>query len=98
VHYGAQADPAVMTTLQCEELASLIAVTRQTDAVFLGIVGAAQAELSFGELVELTLEPPFRSGARLSLITLAGRTELPIMAEFRRFVAEHLSEHAPLRR
>lgn len=97
-HYGAQADPAVMTTLQCEELASLIAVSRQTDAIFLGIVGAAQAELASGELVELTLEPPFRSGARLSLITLAGRTELPIMAEFRRFVAEHLTDQEPLRR
>ncbi len=91
-HYGAQADPAAMITLQCEDLASLIAVTRQTDAVFLGILGAAQAELTSGDLFELKMEPPFRSGARLSLITLAGRSELPIMAEFRRFVAAHLTD------
>jgi DNA-binding transcriptional LysR family regulator len=91
-HYGAQADPEVMTTLQCEELASLIAVVKQTDAIFLGIVGAARAELASGALVELPMDPPFRSGARLSLITLVGRTELPIMSEFRHFVTQHLSD------
>ena len=33
---------------------------------------------------------PFRGGARLALITLAGRTELPVMAVFREFVSSQL--------
>jgi DNA-binding transcriptional LysR family regulator len=79
-----------MATLQCEDIASLIDVVRQTDAVFLGIMGAARQGLADGSLVELTLDPPFRAGARLGLITLAGRTELPVMAVFRTFVMSQL--------
>jgi DNA-binding transcriptional LysR family regulator len=97
-HYGPQADPAQMTTLQCEEIASLIDTVRQTDAVYLGIVGAARAELASGRLVELAMAPPFRSGARLALVTLCGRTELPVMDEFRRFVKLHLTDADDLER
>lgn len=89
-HYGPRANPAQMSTLQCEDIASLIDVVRQTDAVFLGIMGAARQGLADGSLVELRLEPPFRAGARLGLITLAGRTELPVMAVFRAFVKRQL--------
>lgn len=89
-HYGPRADPAQMTTLQCEDIASLIDVVRQTDAIYLGIVGAARQGLTDGTLVELTMDPPFRGGARLALITLAGRTELPVMAVFREFVIKQL--------
>lgn len=89
-HYGPRANPSQMATLQCEDIASLIDVVRQTDAVFLGIMGAARQGLADGSLVELTLDPPFRAGARLGLITLAGRTELPVMAVFRTFVMSQL--------
>lgn len=89
-HYGPKANPAQMTTLQCEDIASLLEVVRHTDAIFLGIVGAARPGLADGSLVELALDPPFRAGARLALITLAGRTELPVMAVFREFVKKKL--------
>lgn len=89
--YGAAADPARMTTLQCEEIASLIDTVRQTDAIYLGIVGAARHELSRGELAELEVSPALDAGARLGMVTLAGRTELPVMAVFRQFVAEQLA-------
>jgi DNA-binding transcriptional LysR family regulator len=89
-HYGPRANPAQMTTIQCEEIASLIDVVRQTHAVLLGIVGAARQGLADGSLVELAMDPPFRAGARLALITLAGRTELPVMAVFREFVKSRL--------
>jgi DNA-binding transcriptional LysR family regulator len=91
-HYGPRANPAQMTTLQCEEISSLIDVVRRTDAIFLGIVGAARQGLADGSLVELVLDPPFRGGAQLALITLAGRTELPVMAVFRSFVAHWLTD------
>ena len=89
-HYGPRANPAQMATLQCEDIASLIEVVRQTDAVFLGIMGAARQGLADGSLVELSLAPPFLAGARLGLFTLAGRTELPVMAVFRAFVKTQL--------
>ncbi|MBP6221592.1 MAG: LysR family transcriptional regulator [Limnohabitans sp.] len=91
-HYGPRANPAQMTTLQCEEISSLIDVVRRTDAIFLGIVGAARQGLADGSLVELVLDPPFRGGAQLALITLAGRTELPVMAVFRSFVTHWLTD------
>ncbi len=91
-HYGPKADPAQMATLVCEEISSLIDTVRQTDAVYLGILGAARQALADGSLVELEMTPPFRSGARLALVSMAGRTELPVMDEFRRFVKLHLSD------
>jgi len=89
-HYGPQANPAQMTTLQCEDIASLLDVVRQTDAIYLGIVGAAREGLVQGRLVELGMSTPLQGQARLALITLAGRTELPVMSVFRDFVQKHL--------
>jgi DNA-binding transcriptional LysR family regulator len=91
-HYGPQANPAQMTTLQCEDIASLLEVVGQTDAIYLGIVGAARESLAQGRLVELTMQIPLKGQARLALITLAGRTELPVMSVFRNFVQTHLSD------
>lgn len=91
-HYGPRANPAQLTTLQCEEIASLIDVVRQTDAIYIGIVGAARQGLADGSLQALTMDPPFRGSARLALITLAGRTELPVMSVFRSFVKNVLAD------
>jgi DNA-binding transcriptional LysR family regulator len=91
-HYGPQANPAQMTTLQCEDIASLLDVVGQTDAIYLGIVGAAREGLDQGRLVELPMQRPLKGQARLALITLAGRTELPVMSVFRAFVQNHLSD------
>ena len=83
-----------MTTFQCEEIASLIDTVRQTDAIYLGILGAAAQELARGELVQLQVAPALQAGARLAMVTLAGRTELPVMARFRQFVAQQLTPNA----
>jgi DNA-binding transcriptional LysR family regulator len=91
-HYGPQANPAQMTTLQCEDIASLLDVVGQTDAIYLGIVGAAREGLNLGRLVELGMRTPLDGHARLGLITLAGRTELPAMSVFREFVQKHLTD------
>ncbi len=88
--YGARADPAALTTLQCEEIASLLQTVRQTDAIYLGILGAAREELLRGELVVLSVLPRLDSGALLGMVTLAGRTELPVMGVFREFVVRML--------
>jgi DNA-binding transcriptional LysR family regulator len=94
-HYGAAADPQRMTTLRCEEIASLIDTVSHTDAIYLGIIAAAQHGLKSGELVEMELTPAFVGAARLALVTLAGRTEAPMMAVFRRFVVQQMQEAQP---
>lgn len=91
--YGAKADPAELTTLQCEEISSLLETVRQTDAIYLGILGAARHELSRGELTVLKVKPPLDSGAMLGMVTLAGRTELPVMRELRDFVERLLGKN-----
>ncbi|MEN9888145.1 MAG: HTH-type transcriptional regulator CynR [Pseudomonadota bacterium] len=88
--YGVQADPAQLTTLQCEEIASLLEAVQQTDAIYLGILGAARAQLARGELVTLAVQPPLDAGARLGMVTLAGRTELPVLRVFSDFVQSQL--------
>lgn len=91
-HYGAGADPAKVTTLQCEEIPSLLQTVKQTDAIYLGILGAAREELLRGELVEVPVVPRLDSGAMLGMVSLAGRTELPVMRVFRDFVIRQLGQ------
>lgn len=90
--YGLQANPAEMVKLRCDDVASLVSVVAQTDAVFLGVVAAARSGLADGSLVELQVRPPLSTGARYAYVTLAGRTEAPAMARFRTFVANHLRD------
>ena len=40
-HYGPRANPAQMTTVQCEEISSLLQTVQQSDAIYLGILAAA---------------------------------------------------------
>lgn len=99
--YGARADPRQLTTLECEDIVSLLETVGQTDAVYLGILGPAQPALLRGDLVTLPVQPALQAGARLGLVTLAGRTELPVMQVFREFVdrilggAQALAEARP---
>ena len=65
---------------------------RATDAIFIGIVAAARAGIAAGQLAELPVSPPLTAGARFAFVTLAGRTEAPSMAIFRRFAEEHLRD------
>ena len=91
--YGPRAAPDEMITVQCEEIASLLATVEQTDAIYLGIVAAAHALLAEGRLVALRVQPPLNAGALLGMVTLAGRTELPVVGVFREFVERHLGRH-----
>ncbi len=97
--YGPQANPNDLVSLQCEEIPSLLEAVRQTDAVYLGILGAARERVLRGELVLLPVLPRLDAGAVLGMVTLAGRTELPVMEVFRQFVAEQMvhGEHLPKR-
>ena len=43
-------------------------------------------------MVELPLNPRMQARARYALVTLAGRTEAPVMQVLRGFVKEHLQD------
>jgi len=88
--YGPKADPKSMTTLECEDVSSLIDAVSRTDAIFLGIVAAARAGIQSGKLVELRIKPALNAMAQFAYVTLTGSTEAPIMQYLRKFVSEHL--------
>jgi DNA-binding transcriptional LysR family regulator len=90
--YGPRADPAAMATLRCEDIGSLIDAVIDTRAVFLGIVAAAREAIAAGRLVELALRPAVAVTARFAYVTLAGRTEAPVMRIFRAFVNDQLRD------
>ena len=81
-----------MVTLMCEDIASMLATVAQTQAIYLGVVAAARAGLQDGSLVELPIKPTLKAAARFAYVTLAGRTEAPVMCWFRGFVREHLHD------
>ena len=90
--YGPKADPKSMTTLECEDVTSLIDTVHRTDAIFLGIIAAAKAGIKSRKLVELKIKPALNASAQFAYITLTGSTMAPIMSFFRDFVSEHLAD------
>ncbi|MFT3956753.1 MAG: LysR family transcriptional regulator [Piscinibacter sp.] len=84
--YGPQAHPEHCVTLRCEEVASLVEVAEHSDAVLLAIRAAAPT------LVELAMRPALDSTARLGLVTLARRTEAPLLRLVRELMAERLRD------
>lgn len=84
--YGPQAHPQQCVTLRCDEVASLVEVAEHSDAVLLAIRAAAPT------LVELTLRPALDATARLGLVTLARRTEAPLLPIVRELMQERLRD------
>ncbi|HMM85323.1 LysR family transcriptional regulator [Azohydromonas sp.] len=84
--YGPQAHPSECVTLRCEEIPSLVAVAKRSDAVLLAIRAAAP------ELVELELRPALDATARFGLVTLVRRTEAPGLAFVRTLMARLLRD------
>jgi len=84
--YGPDAHPARFVTLRCEELPSLVELTRHTDAVLIAIRAAGS------DLVELTMKPALNATARFALVTLAGRSEAPALPIVRRLMQELLRD------
>ncbi len=84
--YGPEAHPARCVTLRCEELPSLVELTRRSDAVLIAIRAAGP------DLVELAMTPALEATARFAIVTLAGRSEAPGLAIVRGLVQELLRE------
>lgn len=91
-HYGIEAHPASAVTLRCEEIASLVNTVLQSDAIYLGTLGSARAQLEAGTLVALQIEPPLTTKVRYGLVTLTGRTASPALMLFSQFVTTRLHD------
>ncbi|MBO9644023.1 MAG: LysR family transcriptional regulator [Pseudacidovorax sp.] len=89
--FGVQANPHVLVTLRCEEIAACLDVACASDAIFMGIVAAARDRIAAGALVEIPLTGPL-GHAHLAVVTLAGRSEAPLLPMLRRFVQVQFSE------
>jgi DNA-binding transcriptional LysR family regulator len=84
--YGPGAHPAHCVTLRCEEIPSLVELTRQTDTVLIAIRAAGP------DLAELAMKPTLDATARFSMVTLAGRSEAPALTIVRRLMQELLRD------
>jgi DNA-binding transcriptional LysR family regulator len=84
--FGPQAHPLQCVTLRCEEVPSLVELTRHSDTVLLAIRAAGP------DLVELALKPAMTATARFCLVTLAGRSEAPSLSLVRELMQELLRD------
>ena len=84
--YGPDAHPARCVTLRCEEIPSLVELTRHTDAVLIAIRAAGP------DLAELVMKPALNATARFAIVTLAGRSEAPALPIVRRLMQELLRD------
>ncbi|MDE2158501.1 MAG: LysR family transcriptional regulator, partial [Burkholderiales bacterium] len=84
--YGPQAHPERCVTLRCDEVRSLVEITRSSDAVLIAIRAAAP------DLVELRMKPALDATAQFCLVTLARHTEAPALAMVRLLMQRHLSD------
>lgn len=84
--YGPEAHPARCVTLRCEEIPSLVELTRHTDTVLIAVRAAGP------DLRELTMSPALNATARFAMVTLAGRSEAPSLPIVRRLMKEQLRD------
>ena len=84
--FGPQAHPDQLVNLRSEEISSLLDVARTSDAVVLAIRASAP------DLVELPIAPPLNAKARFGLVTIAARTEPPLLDKVRALMRDILRD------
>jgi DNA-binding transcriptional LysR family regulator len=86
--FGPDAHPDSLVNLRSEEISSLLDVVRSSDAVVLTIRAAAP------DLIELPMSPALNAKARFGLVTIAARTEPPLMDKVRALMQGILKDSA----
>ena len=89
--FGPQAHPDQLVNLRSEEISSLLDMARMSDAVVLAIRASAP------DLVELPMSPPLNGTARFGLVTIASRTEPPLLDKVRDLMRKILRDSTPKR-
>lgn len=83
--YGERAHPQPWIQAASEDVGALLRTVAATDAVFLGVVAAARAQLAEGSLQELFPVPDAKLQAQFAFVTLKGRAESPALQVVRDF-------------
>lgn len=83
--YGERAHPQPWIQAASEDVGALLRTVAATDAVFLGVVAAARAQLAEGSLHELMPTPDAKLQAQFAFVTLKGRAESPALQVVRDF-------------
>ena len=84
--FGPDAHPDQLVNLRCEEISSLLDVARTSDAVVLAIRASAP------DLVQLPISPALNANARFGLVTIASRTEPPLLGKVRALMREVMKD------
>jgi len=84
--FGPSAHPDQLVNLRCEEISSLLDVARTSDAVVLAIRASAP------DLVELPITPALNANARFGLVTIASRSEPPLLGKVRALMRDIMKD------
>ena len=84
--FGPSAHPDQWVNLRCEEISSLLDVARTSDAVVLAIRASAP------DLVELPITPSLNANARFGLVTIASRSEPPLLGKVRALMRDIMKD------
>jgi DNA-binding transcriptional LysR family regulator len=88
---GADAHPDRLMTIISEDIHSLLDIVESTEAVFFGMFRCAQSRIEEGRMREIQLMPHVERFGRYALVSLAGRSHLPVVEVFRDFAHMHFN-------
>jgi DNA-binding transcriptional LysR family regulator len=89
---GANAHPERLMTINSEDIPSLLDIVETTEAVFFGMLRCAKSRIEAGRMKEIQVLPHVERLGRYALVSLAGRSELPVIDVFRDFARLHFDE------
>lgn len=78
--YGSNANLDNLINIKCSEISSLVEVAAKSDVVLLAIRKSAP------QLEELKMSPPMNAPAKFGWVTVANRTESPLLSHIRKFI------------
>lgn len=96
--FGPAAHASQLLRASSDSVAALIDAVSATDAVFLGALGSARSWLEKGELVLLDLDRPLDIDAPYAFVTLAARTQAPVLDTVRQFCTRLVAQKVKVTR
>lgn len=90
--YAVDVDLREHTTVESEQLDLLLDVCARSDALFLGVMEAAQQRIAEGELASLTVHPPSGFRVPVALVHVAGRAPSRLTTWVRDFMRGALGQ------
>lgn len=83
--YGSQANADRLFNIKCSEISSLVEVALSSNVVLFAVRKSAP------ELEVLKVSPAFNAVAKFGWVTIANRTESPLLSHIRKFIEEDLN-------